>query len=106
MKLMWHGYGRMTVNGHNVNAHRVSYEVVNGPIPDGWEIHHKCENKACVNPLHLEALPLARHRAIGWGRTHCPRGHEYTADNTYVDPKGVKVCRTCRRTYYNRNRNR
>jgi hypothetical protein len=102
MKLMWHGYGRMTVEGRNVNAHRVAYEVVVGPIPPGRELHHTCGNKSCVNPAHLVPLTDSEHRQTHGGPTHCPRGHEYTVANTYLNPKGVKICRTCQRTYYKR----
>jgi hypothetical protein len=37
--------------------------LVNGPIPDGHHIHHICENKGCVRPDHLEAIPEFRHRS-------------------------------------------
>jgi hypothetical protein len=44
-----HGYGR-----HNqFRAHRVAYELTNGPIPDGMEIDHECRVRQCVNPEHL-----------------------------------------------------
>lgn len=39
-----------------VNAHRWAYERLIGPVPEGLELDHRCRNKACVNPLHLEAV--------------------------------------------------
>lgn len=50
------GYGKKTVNGKDVLAHRWAYETFFGPIPLGMVINHKCSNTACVNPSHLEAV--------------------------------------------------
>jgi hypothetical protein len=105
-----YGYGRLRFEGRNQLAHRVSYILTHGPIPDGLTIDHLCYVKTCVNPAHLEAVTAAVNyaRAVAHGRvstngdnnrrkTHCPRNHPYDEKNTHVDKRGSRICRACRR---------
>lgn len=50
------GYPCFSINRGSVGAHRVAYELANGPIPEGLTIDHLCRVKRCVNPDHLEAV--------------------------------------------------
>ncbi len=97
------GHGHIKVQGKVVNAHRLSYEMQNGPIPDGLVVDHICRNPGCVRPDHMELVGPVENVMRGEGymatnarKTHCPQGHEYTPDNTYIW-RTARYCRTCQR---------
>lgn len=101
-----HGYGQIGTVGRKLGmAHRVGYELLVGPIAPGLELDHLCRNPRCVNPDHLEPVTHAENmRRAPWtapnskrAKTHCPHGHPYSGDNLFVNKRGRRECRTCRR---------
>ncbi len=96
------GYGQIRRDGSHAKAHRVAYDLLVGPIPDGLELDHLCRVRNCVNPAHLEPVTHAENVRRGLSgqrqraKTHCPAGHPYDAENTYVAPRGDRGCRACR----------
>lgn len=68
------------------------------------ELDHLCRNRRCCRPDHLEPVTHKENvlrgmapSAINARKTHCKRGHEFTAENIYPSPDGVRRCRECRR---------
>lgn len=51
-----HGYGMFCYEGRMKGAHVVSWEIENGPVPDGMKVDHRCHTEACVRPSHLRLL--------------------------------------------------
>lgn len=47
------GYGHVKINRRSALAHRIAWALVNGPIPDGLCVLHRCDNRPCCNPDHL-----------------------------------------------------
>lgn len=78
------GYGVAKIEGSPRRAHRVVYQRLIGPIPDGMHLDHLCRHRFCVNPDHLEPVTSAENtrRALPFlKRTErCPLGHEYVVN--------------------------
>lgn len=104
------GYGKVRVRRlsreHLISAHRVAYEYLRGPIPEGLELDHLCRVRHCINPEHLEPVTHSvnvRRGISPWGemgrRPVCPKGHELAGRNLYLKPVKhfyKRQCRTCR----------
>lgn len=110
------GYSDFTVGGKHQLGHRVSYEHHVGPIPANRQLDHLCHtadlecsggfdclHRRCVNPAHLEPVTHRENAirgrspsAINAAKESCSAGHEFSPENTYVDPTGQRCCRTCR----------
>lgn len=93
------GYGRIRVAGTNKLAHRAAYEAHVGPIPDGLTLDHLCRVRHCVEPAHLEPVPLRENVLRGVGPTainaakkKCKAGHPF--DKVY---SGARACSVCMR---------
>lgn len=97
------GYGETTLNSEKWAAHRLSYTVHKGPIPEGQFVCHTCDNPACVNPDHLWVGThqdnmkdaKAKKRIARAYRTHCPRGHSYADHAVIYGNQTTRHCAMC-----------
>lgn len=97
------GYGKIVIEKKHLLTHRLAYELLIGPIPEGKEIDHLCRIRLCCNPLHLEAVTHRENVVRGNSaasrnakKTHCVHGHLLAGDNLIKSGKRkFRKCRTC-----------
>lgn len=113
-----HGYAQIgwqskAEGRHIVLAHRASWEEVNGPVPVGMTLDHRCREKRCVNPAHLRLLDnfenARRINGMDWNLGLCPNGHPNSMLITThrTDKQGNRRdgrrCSECVKLYTGRN---
>ena len=82
------GYGKMTVAGKSVLAHRYAWERANGTIPDEATVDHKCWNKSCVNAEHLRLAVAGQNH---WYQSGAQRDSSTGVRNVYRHNSGYRV---------------
>ena len=86
-----------------IKAHRCSWELHRGPIPEGLQVLHHCDNPPCVNPDHL-FLGTPRDNSddkISKGRQNAPRGEaHHRAKLTWEDVRRIRAIHTDRYGLY------
>ena len=95
------GYGRTTISGKFKLTHRIAFEAIFGPVPDGLVLDHLCRVRSCVNPSHLEIVTHRENILRGEGlaakaavRDTCARGHSLSDAPTRRDGRS-RICREC-----------
>lgn len=102
------GYGLANVGGKTTTVHRLVYRLVFGKFDQKLHIDHLCMNRACINPSHLEAVTLLENIRRGNSapakngrKTHCIRGHAFSASNTRKTKRGRRHCKACEKIHKN-----
>lgn len=97
------GYAKVRRPGRTKYGHRLMYEDVVGPVPEGLVLDHLCRVRNCVNPSHLEPVTSRVNTLRGetlaareLEQTHCIKGHPFDEGNTRLGKgRRMRICRAC-----------
>ncbi len=98
------GYGQVRVDGKSHRVHRLAYAQTNGEIEEGNDVHHVCQNRACVNPSHLQSVSKKEHIRVSPNHAahvaltmnQCSKSHLMLGSNIIWTERGARKCRECR----------
>lgn len=100
------GYAKVTYRQRRGHVHRTAYVLFGPPFDRRLHLDHRCRNKRCWNPAHLEPVPCRTNILRGTApaaenarKTRCKRGHELDGDNLMDLPGGRRGCRECQRMH-------
>lgn len=98
------GYGQIRAGHRVLRVYHLLYRVLVREPDAGLQLHHRCENRVCANPHHLQEIERGDHIRIGNSpaginarKVKCIRGHTFTPENTGTQGVGHRRCRTCHR---------
>jgi hypothetical protein len=109
------GYGVAQVGYRAVQAHRLVWNILVGPIPSREPLDHRCRVHHCVNPDHLEVVTIRENAlrspitpyAVKSAMRQCGKGHPFTEANTGLERNGAsRRCRQCAKAKEQRRRDR
>ena len=106
------GYGQISFRGRSMRAHAAIFKIYKEEIPKGYCIDHICRNRKCVRRWHLRIVTPRENTifnsesipAKNFAKTHCPKGHPYSKENTKIKincGRPYRRCRRCENDYKN-----
>lgn len=99
------GYGQASYEGKVTTAHRAYWLCAKGPLPENVDLDHRCRNRLCVNPDHLEPVTRSTNLRRGFESRGCVNGHVFSLNAfSVVRRKSGRIERRCKICHRARNK--